>query len=107
MRRAMSVSMSVGVVVGMVVVLHVSLLRDLVRRWQLNELWLKDWHQVLHPSDVRESTPQTYHLLLELVDGPAIERGNVVRLHRLQVGERRYERRCVVLLHSTIASESL
>lgn len=92
-------------VVRVVVVLHVSLLGDLVRGWQLNELWLEDWHYVLNAaSNVCERSAQPDDFLLELINGPAIERGDVVVFHGLQVGERRDERRGVVLFHNPIAS---
>lgn len=97
----------ITVVVRVGVVLHVRLLGDLIWGWQLDELWLEDWHQILDAADVRERSPQPDHFLLELVHGPAIERGDVVVFHRLKVGERRYERRCVVFFHYPIASGQL
>lgn len=97
---------TVGMIVGMVVVvvLHVSLLSDLVWGWQLNELWLEYWHQVLDAANICERSAQPDYFLLELIDGPAIEGCDVVVFHGLQVGERRDERRGVVLFHNPIAS---
>lgn len=94
----------VSVVVGVGVVLHVSLLGDLIRGWQLDELWLEDWYQVLNAADVCQSSAQPKDFLLELVNGPAIERSDVIVFDGLEVGERRDERRCVVFFHNPIAS---
>lgn len=104
--RAMGVVAVVMVVVVVlaVMLLHVSLLGNLVRGRQLDELWLEHRHQVLNAADVCKCTAQPENFLLELVDGPAIERREVVVVHGLQVGERRDERRGVVFFHTPIAS---